>query len=561
MERSEEGKRMTRRESLKTAAAFMILPAGLARGYAANEKLNLGIIGLAGQGERDAQALNAMGENIAALCDVDSEMLDMRGPKYPNAKKYTDFRRMIEREKLDGVVVATPDHSHAYISVWAMKHGVHVYCQKPLDPDRARSPSHGPGGRRDEGGHADGDLQHLRSPHDEDGGIHPIGRAGRNHRDTCGDGPPHLAAGIRSSGGRGRRAAHPGLGHVARHRAAPARSRPRYPEGHPVYNPAPEKRHQSDFKDAGLSPVPPVGVVYHPFVWRGWTEFGSGALGDIAPHSMNVLFWALDLGAPSAVEVVETSGMKREMYPDWTIMRFEWAGRGVHPPLKIYWYDGGKRLPARARRRATPGIGSPRRGAGPSKRSRPGGGLIWIGTKGSLPEGRGPFLGQKTEPYPELAPRDWGREEVHKDWVAGGQGGQTAPLPFRLRRAVHGGLPAGQHRPARGPSDRMGSAGVSNHQLPGSEPVSPPRIPARVGPPGNRRPRLQRVAVLKRAAPAGAQTASTLGAQDYPAPPPPGLLALGRHGWLRALISSPRNCNLTDSWIGKYFQTEASQFW
>ena len=84
---------------------------------------------------------------------------------------------------------------------------------------------------------------------------------------------------------------------------------------------------------------------------------------------MNVIFMALDLGAPSAVEVVETSGMRREMYPEWSIIRFDWAQRGVHPPLSIYWYDGGKQPP--------PEVGR--------------GGLIWIGTKGSLPQGRGPF--------------------------------------------------------------------------------------------------------------------------------------------------------------------------
>ena len=127
--------RMTRRESLKRAAgagAFMILPAGLARGYAANQKLNIGIIGLSGQGQRDAKELLKQGENIAAICDVDSTFLDLRTADYPKAKKYTDFRKMIESEKLDGVVVATPDHTHAYISVWAMKHGVNTYCQKPL---------------------------------------------------------------------------------------------------------------------------------------------------------------------------------------------------------------------------------------------------------------------------------------------------------------------------------------------------------------------------------------------------------------------------------------------
>src|SRR5260370_20562584 len=124
--------RLTRRQALKPAATFMILPAGLARGYAANEKLNLGIIGLTGMGGVDAKTFAGLGENIAALCDVDSTMLDKRGAEYPGAKKYTDFRKMIEKEKLDGVIGAVPDHNHAYISVYAMRHGLNVYCQKPL---------------------------------------------------------------------------------------------------------------------------------------------------------------------------------------------------------------------------------------------------------------------------------------------------------------------------------------------------------------------------------------------------------------------------------------------
>jgi len=429
VERSEEGKRMTRRESLKTAAAFMIVPSGLARGYAANEKLNLGIIGLAGQGERDAQALNAMGQNIAALCDVDSEMLDLRGPKYPNAKKYTDFRRMIETEKLDGVVVATPDHSHAYISVWAMKHGLHVYCQKPLTQTvhEARVMAQVAAETKvitQMGTSSTSEARMMRTVEFIQAGA--LGEITEVHVVTD---RPIWPQGFERPAGEDP---------VPRTldwdmwlaTAPPRPFKARYPESHPVYSPAPEKRHQLDFKDAGLSPVPPVGVVYHPFVWRGWTEFGSGALGDIAPHSMNVLFWALDLGAPSAVEVLETSGMKREMYPDWTVMRFEWAGRGVHPPLKVYWYDGGKRLPRELAAAPRPASAAP--GAAPVRRSGGGlgGGLIWIGTKGSLPEGRGPFLGQKTEPYPEVAPRDWGREDVHKDWVAGVRTGKPPSCHF-----------------------------------------------------------------------------------------------------------------------------------
>ena len=123
---------LTRRQAIQAAAALTILPAGLLRGYAANDKLNLGIIGLAGMGGVDAKTFNALGDNIAALCDVDSKVLDKRGAEYPGAAKYTDFRKMIEKEKLDGVIVAVPDHNHAYISVYAMRHGLHVYCQKPL---------------------------------------------------------------------------------------------------------------------------------------------------------------------------------------------------------------------------------------------------------------------------------------------------------------------------------------------------------------------------------------------------------------------------------------------
>ena len=125
---------------------------------------------------------------------------------------------------------------------------------------------------------------------------------------------------------------------------------------------------------------------------------------------MNVIFWALDLGAPSAVEVVATSGMRREMYPDWSVIRFDYAGRGVHPPLKIFWYDGGKQPPEAV--------------------SGGKGGFIWIGTKGSLPQGCGPFLGQKTEPYPVPPEKDWGREDVHKDWAVAIKNGKQAPCHF-----------------------------------------------------------------------------------------------------------------------------------
>jgi len=414
VERKDRG--MTRRQSLKTAASFMILPAGLARGYAANEKLNLGMIGLYGMGKGDTKTFAGLGANIAALCDVDSTVLEQIGAEYPNAKKYTDFRKMIEREKLDGVSVAVPDHNHAYISVFAMRHGLNVYCQKPLckSVHEARimakvaaetkvitqmgtQTSAARGTLRTveliQSG-AFGEITEIHMTTDR-----PLWPSGYERPAASDPVPSSLDWDL-------------WLG------TAPYRPYAGvWPKDHAVYNPD-NKRELSEWA--------PKGVVYHPFNWRGWVDFGSGALGDIAPHEMNVIFLALDLGAPSAVEVLETSGMQREMYPHYTIMRFDWAARGVHPPLSIYWYDGAKPLPANMQ--------APPRPAEPGRPQQPlrggSGGMVWIGTKGSYPTGRGPYAGVKTDPYPVPPQREWGREEVHKDWAVAVKAGKQAPCHF-----------------------------------------------------------------------------------------------------------------------------------
>ena len=412
MSQMSSGSGITRRQSLKSAA-FLILPAGLARGYTANEKLNLGIIGLAGMGAVDAKTFNALGENVAALCDVDSTVLDKRGAAYPDAKKYTDFRKMIEQEKLDGVIVATPDHNHAYISVYAMKRGLHVYCQKPLTRTvhEARIMARVAAETKaitQMGTQTSAEPRVLRTVELVQSGA--LGEVTEIHMTT--DRPIWPQGQDRPSG------ADPvpstldwdlWLG------TAPSRPfRAKWPEGHSVYNPERKKQFAAD------------GAVYHPFSWRGWIEFGSGALGDIAPHGMNVIFLALDLGAPSAVEVVDTSGMRSEMYPDWTTIRFDYARRGVHPSLSIYWYDGNQPLPEwlQPPRPATP----PQPGAPPLRGGA--GGMVWIGTKGSYPAGRGPFAGTNAEAPPAPPERDWGREEVHKDWALAVKAGRPAPCHF-----------------------------------------------------------------------------------------------------------------------------------
>ena len=410
---------MTRRDSLKTtAAAFMILPAGLARGYAANTKINIGVIGL-NRGRSDTKALDDLGENIAALCDVDSAILDRVGAEYPKAKKYTDFRKMIESEKLDGVVVATPDHNHAYISVWAMKHGIHVYCEKPLAQTIQECRVMAKVAAETKvitqmGTSSTAEPRTLRTMEMVQSGV--LGEITEAHLSTD---RPVWPQGFDRPGGED---AVPStlnwdiwLG--------PAAVRPYqhvWPQGHIVYTP--EQRKKLPFNKG------PQVEVYHPFVWRGWTEFGSGAVGDIAPHHMNVIFMAMDLPAPSAVEVIQTSGMKNEMYPESSIVCFVWPQRGAHPPFKLYWYDGGNAPPDRISAVSQLPPLKPGETVTPLRAGV--GGLIWIGTKGSLPANRGPYFGKSAEPYPVPPQRDWGREDVYKDWVGGVRTGKQPSCNF-----------------------------------------------------------------------------------------------------------------------------------
>ncbi|MCC7496604.1 MAG: Gfo/Idh/MocA family oxidoreductase [Bryobacterales bacterium] len=404
---------ITRRQALKTAGSFMILPAGLARGYTANEKLNIGIIGIAGIGRVNARTFNSLGENIAAVCDVDTRVLDERAAPYPKARRYTDFRKMIEKEKLDAVVVAVPDHSHAYISIWAMKHGLHVYCQKPLcqSVQEARIMARVAAETKvvtQMGTQTSAEPSTLRSVERIQSGS--IGEITDVYMAT--DRPIWPQGYDRPAG------SDPipsefnwdlWLG------TAPVRPFVnKWPQGHPVYDPA----NKNQFRSGP--------TVYHPLTWRGWVDFGSGAMGDIAPHIMNVVFMALDLGAPAAVEVLETSGMHKEMYPSRSTIRFDFS-RGEHPPFSIHWYDGNQLLPESImpKSRVEP---PPPPGAKPARHGI--GNFAWIGTKGSYPAGLGPYIGQSTEEPPAPPQREWDREEVHVDFARAIKNGKQAPCHF-----------------------------------------------------------------------------------------------------------------------------------
>ena len=347
------------------------------------------MIGLAGIGNNDTRTFNKLGENIVALCDVDAKILEKRAKDYPKARTYTDFRKMMEREKLDAVSIAVPDHNHAYIAIYAMKHGLHVYCQKPLTKSiqEARWMAKVAAETKvitQMGTASSAEAGNLRMIELIQSGA--IGEVKEVHVAT--DRPiwPQGFARIE-----GEDPTPEELNWDSWIGTAPMRKyQSKWPEGHPIYGP--EKKKQCA---AG-------GTLYHPFSWRGWIDFGTGALGDIAPHALNVVFMALKLGAPSAVEVVETSGMTKEMFPEWSVLRFDWAARGGRPAMSIYWYDGGKQPPAEV--------------------SNGRSGMIWVGTKGSLPS-RGEDIARPPQ-------REWGREEVHKDWAVAVKANRQAPCNF-----------------------------------------------------------------------------------------------------------------------------------
>ena len=316
--------RPTRREFLKTAAlagaAGSTLGAGLpafAR-VSANEKVRFACIGVGGKGESDTNDAGSLGE-VVAICDIDSKTLDKMAEKFPHAKKYFDYRKMLEDlgDKIDAVTVSTPDHTHAPAGVMAMKMGKHCFCQKPLtwSIEEARV---------------------MRELAAEKKLATQMGNQG-----TADDGFRRGVEVIRSGV----------LGPIKEIHVWT--NRPIWPQG--ISRPkgdekVPENIHWDEF--LGAAPVRPYHSEilpfkgYTPFNWRGWLDFGTGALGDMACHTINVAAMALHLFDPVSVEVVDTSGIvDRETYPVWSILRTQFGEHHGRPPLSLTWYDGGEKLP------------------------------------------------------------------------------------------------------------------------------------------------------------------------------------------------------------------------
>jgi predicted dehydrogenase len=397
-------RKTNRRDFLKqsTLAGVGFWAAGgvaLAKSKAANEKLNVAIIGAGGQGGGNLKAIAGLGENIVALCDVDEQRAKEAFEKFTKAEKFNDFRKMLEKRKdIDAVVVSTPDHQHAVAGVMAMKMGHHLYCEKPLTHDV----------------HEARVMRETAKKYNVATQMGNMGTASSGFR----EGVEIIQSGA--------------LGPIEEVHVWS--NRPIWPQGvdRPKDTPPVPKTLSWDLW-LGTAPDRPYAVyppnekgerkpAYHPFAWRGWWDFGTGALGDMACHTVNLPFMGLKLAYPTTIEA-ETSGTNGDSYPKWSTIHFQFPARGELPAVKLTWYDGGKKPAADILDKYLKG------------RKIDGSGCLLIGEKGALysrsdygedhlllPQEE--FAGHKP---PTTLPRSPGH---HKEWILACKGGKPAMANF-----------------------------------------------------------------------------------------------------------------------------------
>ncbi|MFC1530287.1 Gfo/Idh/MocA family protein [Gemmatimonadota bacterium] len=377
-------------EAAAASAAFTIVPRHVLGGPGyrpPSDVLNIGIIGVGGRGSANRNGVRS--ENIVALCDVDDTKVAAGLEQSPNAKTYRDFRVMLEREPgLDAVMVSTPDHCHTVAAVTAMRLGKHVYVEKPLT-------------------HSISEARLMAETARRYGVATQMGNQGHS-RETARQINEWILDGA--------------IGDVRE--VHTWTNRPIWPQG--IGRPEETPPVPSTLAwDLWLGPAPERPYhprTYHPFNWRGWWDFGTGALGDMACHIIDFPFWALDLGHPVSVEA-SCAQKTRETYPVGSIVRFEFPARGSKPPVTLTWWDGGL-MPPR------PEELEPGRIMG----TRDGGGLF-IGDKGKLMFGcysdgatliPQTAMDSYTQPAPSI-PRSVGH---HAEWIEACKGGAPAASSF-----------------------------------------------------------------------------------------------------------------------------------
>jgi predicted dehydrogenase len=400
--------KINRRKFLQTTAvgsSFFFVPRHVLGGsgqQAPSDKLNIAGIGVGGMGASNLRQCEK--ENIVALCDVDSKYAAKTFKRYPKAKIYKDYRVMFDKQNdFDAVVIATPDHAHAVITMEAMKRGKHVYCQKPLTHTVYEARKIKEAARKykvqtqmGNQGHSSNQMRQLRE-WIQDGAIGTV-RHVYAWTDRPVGGAPWSDFAIK----------------------ARSKDTPAVPES-------------LDW-DLWLGPVPyrPYHPDYHPLKWRAWLDFGTGALGDMGCHIIDPAFWALDLGAPENVQATSTHWkpeVASETFPRASIVRFQFPATDKRPAVKLTWSDG--RLLPPIPEQLEPG------------RRIPGSGAFIVGDKGCIMHGSHGADGLRIIPEtamkayklpPQTLPRVNNTHEG--DWIRACKDGKPASSTFEYGGAL-----------------------------------------------------------------------------------------------------------------------------
>lgn len=314
-------RRITRRRALAASAAglgYLYTAPATAQPAGSNARLKVVGIGVGGKGSSDIdQAGNLM--EVVGLCDVDAETLGGKAKKWPTAKTFTDYRRVFDDAELmrtaDAFTVSTPDHNHAVPAVLAMRARKGVYCQKPLTHDVA-------------------EAHLLRDEAKKNNVCTQMGNQG-----TAANGLRKAVELIQAGE----------LGAVTEVHVWT--NRPVWPQAptivaRPKEAPVPTGLDWESW--LGVAPARPYsgpnkarGGPYHDFKWRGFWDFGTGAIGDMACHTANMAFMALRLGHPTKVSG-EAGDLNPETCPSWAKVKIEFPARGTMPAVNLFWYEGKK---------------------------------------------------------------------------------------------------------------------------------------------------------------------------------------------------------------------------
>jgi predicted dehydrogenase len=438
-------------QATAAAAAFTIVPRhvlGGPRHIAPSDRVNIAGVGVGGMGRANMQALSGM--NLVAMCDVDWAYVDTRyadipkqmenaqqrldkatdpaekeraqqqiaqwrelQQKWPKVKRFTDYREMLAKQKnIDAVVVATPDHMHTHIALAAMDLGKHVYVQKPLawSVDECRRLSQ------------KATATKLQTQ---------MGNQGHSSDDA------RLVNEYIQSGA---------IGTVTEVHVWTNRPLAYWPQGIPRPAPLPANAKDLPWNMNGVMTraagsfgtfAPPDKLawdlflgcsrkidyhpIYHPFNWRGWTDWGVGAIGDMGAHLIDSAFWSLDLDMPTSIETTSTP-YNHDTYPMASTTYYEFAAKGARPAVKMTWYDGGLTPPKPVE-------------MGEEELNK-GGGVLYIGTKGKLmhdtygynprllPKSLHESTGKPKETYPRI------KTSHEMNWIDAIRGTQKTTSPF-----------------------------------------------------------------------------------------------------------------------------------